>query len=79
MACPGPYYTVNAVVRYNVSVNDGLFDGSRIIHVGEDGSIGNQVYNNTMFWKGGYEIRAVEQGSWINSGQKGETLSLIHI
>ncbi len=73
MACPGPYYTVNAVVRYNVSVNDGLFDGSRIIHVGEDGSIGNQVYNNTMFWKGGYEIRAVEQGSWINTGQKGET------
>ena len=31
MACPGPYYTVNAVVRYNVSVNDGLFDGSRTV------------------------------------------------
>lgn len=73
MACPGPYYTVNAVVRYNVSVNDGLYDGSRIIHVGEDGSIGNQVYNNTMYWNAGYEVNAVEQGSWISSGQKGES------
>ncbi len=65
MACPGPYYTVNAVVRYNVSVNDGLFDGSRIMHIGEYGSIGNQVYNNTMYWNTGYEdIKAVEQGTW---------------
>ncbi len=73
MACPGPYYTVNSVVRYNVSVNDGLFDGSRIIHLGEDGSIGNQVHNNTMYWDTGYEVRAVEQGSWISEGQKGQT------
>ncbi len=65
MACPGPYYTVNAVVRYNVSVNDGLFDGSRIVHIGEYGSIGNQVYNNTMYWNTGYKnIKAVEQGTW---------------
>ncbi len=67
MACPGPYYTVNAVVRYNVSVNDGLFDGSRIVHVGEYGSIGNQVYNNTIYWDTGYkDIKAVEQGTWTS-------------
>lgn len=66
MACPGPYYTVNAVVRYNVSVNDGLFDGSRIVHIGEYGSIGNQVYNNTIYWNTGYQdIKAVEQGTWV--------------
>ena len=65
MACPGPYYTVNSVIRYNVSVNDGLFDGSRIIRVGERGSIGHQVHNNTIIWDGkGYEVNAVEQGSW---------------
>lgn len=64
MACPGPYYTVNSVIRYNVSVNDGLFDGTRIIRVGEKGSIGHQFYNNTMYWEPGYEVNAVEQGSW---------------
>ncbi len=73
MACPGPYYTVNAVVRYNLSVNDGLYNGSRIIHIGEDGSIGNQVYNNTMYWNAGYKVNAVEQGSWISSGQTGQS------
>lgn len=64
MACPGPYYTVNSVVRYNVSVNDGLFDGGRIMRVGEYGSIGHQVYNNTIYWDTDYEVNAVEQGSW---------------
>lgn len=67
MACPGPYYTVNSVVRYNVSVNDGLYDGSRIIHVGESGSVGHQVYNNTVYWNSGYNVNAVEQGGWTGS------------
>ncbi len=66
MACPGPYYTVNAVVRYNVSVNDAGFNGGRIIRVGEYGSIGNQVYNNTIYWNTGYEVSAVQQGSWVD-------------
>lgn len=66
MACPGPYYTVNSVVRYNVSINDGLFNGGRIIRVGEYGSIGHQVYNNTIYWNNGYELSAVEQGSWTS-------------
>ncbi len=66
MACPGPYYTVNSVVRYNVSVNDGLFNGGRIIRVGEYGSIGHQVYNNTIYWNNGYELSAIEQGSWTS-------------
>ncbi|MCI8495626.1 MAG: hypothetical protein HFI74_08095 [Lachnospiraceae bacterium] len=64
MACPGPYYTVNSVVRYNISVNDGLFDGSRLMRVGEYGSIGHQVYNNTIYWDHKYNVNAVEQGSW---------------
>lgn len=64
MACPGPYYTVNSVVRYNVSVNDGLFNGGRIIRVGEYGSIGHQVYNNTVYWNTGYNVSAIEQGGW---------------
>ncbi len=65
MACPGPFYTVNSVIRYNISVNDGLFNGSRIIRVGEKGSIGHQFYNNTIYWgSNGYKVNAVEQGSW---------------
>lgn len=67
MACPGPYYSINSVVRYNVSVNDGRYDGSRVLWVGESGSIGHQVYNNTMYWDDEYEnIQAVKQGSWTS-------------
>lgn len=66
MACPGPYYSLNSVVRYNLSVNDAGYDGGRIIHVGESGSIGHQVYNNTIYWDADYEVKAVEQGSWIS-------------
>lgn len=71
MSCPGPNYTVNAVARYNVSVNDGLFDGARIIRIGERGSIGNQFYNNTMYWDHGYEVNAVEQATWGNPPSSG--------
>lgn len=71
MACPGPYYTVNSVVRYNVSVNDGLFDGSRIIRIGEKGSIGHQVYNNTIYWNKGYKVDAVQQATWGTAPSSG--------
>ena len=70
MACPGPYYTVNAVARYNISVNDGLFDGARIMRIGERGSIGHQVYNNTIYWDRDYKINA------DRAGQPGEAPSL---
>lgn len=75
MACPGPYYSINSVVRYNVSVNDGGYDGSRILWVGESGSIGHQVYNNTMYWDDTYKgIQAVKQGSWLgNTGATAKT------
>ncbi len=74
MACPGPYYSINSVVRYNVSVNDGRYDGSRVLWVGESGSIGHQVYNNTMYWDNGYEnIQAVKQGSWISGTATAKT------
>lgn len=74
MACPGPYYSINSVVRYNVSVNDGRFDGSRVLWVGESGSIGHQVYNNTMYWDDEYEnIQAVKQGSWISGSATAKT------
>lgn len=75
MACPGPYYSINSVVRYNVSVNDGGYDGSRILWVGESGSIGHQVYNNTMYWDDTYkDIQAVKQGSWTgNTGATAKT------
>ena len=64
MSCPGPFYTVNVVARYNISVNDGLFDGARILRIGEKGSIGNQFHNNTMYWDHDYKVNAVEQATW---------------
>ena len=65
MSCPGPYYNANVVVRYNLSVNDGgSFNGARIIRVGEKGGIGNQIYNNTIYWDKDYEMAVVQQGSW---------------
>ncbi|MBO5303229.1 MAG: FIVAR domain-containing protein [Lachnospiraceae bacterium] len=67
MACPGPYYSVNSVVRYNVSVNDAGYNGGRILHVGEYGSIGHQVYNNTIYWNNDHEVAAVEQGGWTDN------------
>ncbi len=74
MACPGPYYSINSVVRYNVSVNDGGYDGSRILWVGESGSIGHQVYNNTMYWDDSYKnIQAVKQGAWISGNATAKT------
>ena len=74
MACPGPYYSINSVVRYNVSVNDGGYDGSRILWVGESGSIGHQVYNNTMYWDDSYKnIQAVKQGAWISGNATAQT------
>ena len=64
MSCPGPNYTVNAVARYNISVNDGLFDGARILRIGEKGSIGNQFHNNTVYWDHDYDVNAIEQAVW---------------
>lgn len=74
MACPGPYYSINSVVRYNVSVNDGRYDGARVLKVGESGSIGHQVYNNTIYWDTQYkDIQAVEQASWISGNAVAKT------
>lgn len=61
MSCPCQHYTINAVCRYNISINDAPFDGSRLLRVGEKGSIGNQFYNNTIYWDHGYRIKLIEQ------------------
>ncbi len=52
MLCPGPGATINNIARYNVSVNDGLYPGAPIIRMaaGKYGSVGVQIYNNTMYW-----------------------------
>ena len=50
MLCPGPGATVNNIARYNVSVNDGKYDGAPVIRMGTGkyGSLGVQIYNNTI-------------------------------
>ena len=42
MLCPGPGATVNNIARYNVSVNDGKYDGAPVIRMGTGkyGSLG---------------------------------------
>lgn len=67
MLCPGPGATINNIARYNVSVNDGLYDGAPIIRLGTGkyGSIGVQIYNNTMYWaESGYTAALMPHSAW---------------
>lgn len=70
MLCPGPGATVNNIARYNLSVNDGLYDGAPMIRVGggKYGSNGVQIYNNTMYWAGtGYSAALAPASNWEGS------------
>ena len=67
MLCPGPGATVNNIARYNLSVNDGLYEGAPMIRMGTGkyGSIGVQIYNNTMYWEGtGYSTSLTPDSYW---------------
>lgn len=70
MLCPGPGATVNNIARYNLSINDGLYDGAPMIRVGggKYGSNGVQIYNNTMYWAGtGYSAALAPTSNWEGS------------
>lgn len=70
MLCPGPGATVNNIARYNLSVNDGLYDGAPMIRVGggKYGSNGVQIYNNTMYWaETGYSVALAPTSNWEGS------------
>lgn len=70
MLCPGPGATVNNIARYNVSVNDGLYDGAPLIRLGTGkyGSIGVQIYNNTAYWaETGYSLALAPDSYWEGS------------
>ena len=68
MLCPGPGASVNNIARYNVSVNDGKYDGAPMIRMGTGkyGSLGIQIYNNTMYWEnnGGYTMALTPDSAW---------------
>ena len=68
MLCPGPGATVNNIARYNVSVNDGKYDGAPVIRMGTGkyGSLGVQIYNNTIYWEnnGGYTMSLTPDSYW---------------
>lgn len=70
MLCPGPGATINNIARYNISINDGLYDGAPIIRLGTGnyGSIGVQIYNNTMYWADtGYSLALGQDSYWEGS------------
>ncbi len=71
MLCPGPGATVNNIARYNLSINDGRYNGAPMIRVGggKYGSNGVQVYNNTMYWEGngGYAAALAPASDWEGS------------
>ncbi len=74
MVCPSPWgATVNCVGRYNVSVNDGGFDGTRILRFGGQNSYGIQFYNNTVYWADsvGENIIVAEKGTWDGGDSRG--------
>ena len=70
MLCPGPGATVNNIARYNLSINDGLYEGAPLIRVGggKYGSNGVQIYNNTMYWaETGYSLALAPASNWEGS------------
>ncbi len=74
MLCPGPGATVNNIARYNVSVNDGLYDGAPVIRMGSGkyGSLGVQIYNNTIYWTDtGYTMSLMPASAWEGNAIKG--------
>ena len=78
MLCPGPGATVNNIARYNVSVNDGLYDGAPMIRLGggKYGSNGVQIYNNTMYWAdSSYSVALTPTSNWEGSIVKDVTVS----
>ena len=78
MLCPGPGATVNNIARYNVSVNDGLYDGAPMIRLGggKYGSNGVQIYNNTMYWAdSSYSVALTPTSNWEGSVVKDVTVS----
>lgn len=78
MLCPGPGATVNNIARYNVSVNDGLYDGAPMIRLGggKYGSNGVQIYNNTMYWAdSNYSVALTPTSNWEGSVVKDVTVS----
>ena len=58
----------NTVTCYNVSVNDGKYDGAPVIRMGTGkyGSLGVQIYNNTIYWEnnGGYTMSLTPDSYW---------------
>ena len=78
MLCPGPGASVNNIARYNVSVNDGKYDGAPMIRMGTGkyGSLGIQIYNNTMYWEnnGGYTMALTPDSAWEGSTIKAVTV-----
>ena len=78
MLCPGPGASVNNIARYNVSVNDGKYDGAPVIRMGTGkyGSLGIQIYNNTMYWEnnGGYTMALTPDSAWEGTSIKDVTV-----
>ncbi|MCI8490181.1 MAG: family 43 glycosylhydrolase [Lachnospiraceae bacterium] len=73
MLCPGPGATANNIARYNISVNDGLYDGAPVIRMGSGkyGSLGVQIYNNTIYWKDTeYTTKLMPASAWEGSAIK---------
>ena len=77
MLCPGPGASVNNIARYNVSVNDGKYDGAPMIRMGTGkyGSLGIQIYNNSMYWEnnGGYTMALTPDSAWEGTSIKDVT------
>ena len=78
MLCPGPGASVNNIARYNVSVNDGKYDGAPMIRMGTGkyGSLGIQIYNNSMYWEnnGGYTMALTPDSAWEGTSIKDVTV-----
>ena len=70
LCAPGNSYSSNTIVRYNISVGDGV-DSARVFQLG--GAItGTRIYNNTVYIKAGQNVPMITS-NWWDGGRADDT------
>lgn len=69
VCAPGNSYSADAVIRYNISQNDGT-NSSRVFHFG-GGSSNTQVYNNTIYVGAGKNLPLIRCTEWDGGNAHG--------
>lgn len=69
MCSPGNSYSADAIIRYNISQNDGI-NSSRVFHFG-GGASNTQIYNNTIYVGPGRDLPLIRCTDWNGGDARG--------